>query len=76
MRGRPFVLAWRVTDTSETQETAYLAEHDYILRSRLHALWLLRSGKSLRAAAAVLGVQYRLVQRSSTPRGVISTDRS
>jgi transposase len=63
MRGRSFVLAWRETDTSDEMKAAYLAEHDCALRSRLHALWLLRSGKSLGGLAAVLGVHYRSVHR-------------
>jgi transposase len=63
MRGRPFVVAWDDDDTEEALRTTYLAEHDGALRSRLHALWLLRSGKALGAVAGVLGVHYRSVQR-------------
>lgn len=63
MRGRPFVVAWRDGETEAALRSAYLAEHDGALRSRLHALWLLRSGKALGAVAAMLGVHYRSVQR-------------
>jgi transposase len=63
MRGRPFAVAWQEGDTQEALKAAYLAERDGALRSRLHALWLLRSGKALGAVAAVLGVHYRSVQR-------------
>jgi transposase len=63
MRGRPFVLAWREAHTSEVLKTAYLAERAGALRSRLHALWLLRSGKDLGTVAAVLGAHDRSVQR-------------
>lgn len=63
MRGRPFVVAWHANDSDAALRSAYLAERDGALRSRLHALWLLRSGKALGAVAAVLGVHYRSVQR-------------
>jgi transposase len=63
MRGRPFVLAWREDDTEEALRTIYRAERDGALRSRLHALWLLRSGKARGAVAGALGVHYRSVQR-------------
>jgi transposase len=63
MRGRPFVLVWREEDTKEALKASYLAESDGALRSRLHALWLLRSGDALGAVAGVLGVHYRSVQR-------------
>jgi transposase len=57
------VLAWRQEETPAALKTADLAERDGTLRSRLHALWLLRSGKALGAVAAVLGVHDRSVQR-------------
>jgi transposase len=63
MRGRRFVLAWREDDTEEALRAIYLAERDGALRSRLHGLWLLRSGQALGAVAEVLGVHYRSVQR-------------
>jgi transposase len=63
MRGRPFVVAWREDDTEEVLKAICLAERDGPVRSRLHALWLRRSGKALGVVAEVLGVHYRSVQR-------------
>lgn len=63
MRGRPFVVNWREDDTEETLKAAYLGEHEGVIRSRLHALWLLRAGHSLGAVTTTLGVDYRSIQR-------------
>jgi transposase len=63
-RGRPFVVAWRDEDTAEALRTAYRAEQRADVRQRLQALWLLRSGeRQMGEVAAVLGVDYRSVQR-------------
>jgi transposase len=63
-RGRPFVVAWRDADTEEALRDAYRAELRGDVRQRLHALWLLRSGKRrLAEVATVMGVDYRSVQR-------------
>lgn len=58
--GRPLVVAWQ----HEAPELGrlYRAEHDYQIRPRLHALWLLRQGWRVGAAAAAVGVNYRTVQ--------------
>ena len=45
MRGRPFQMDWRETDTQEALKRAYQAHKDGKVRTRLHALWLLRRGK-------------------------------
>lgn len=42
---------------------AYQAERDRAIRTRLHALWLLRSGWTLGAVAEAVGTHYRSVQR-------------
>lgn len=63
MRGRPFTMTWRTDDTEDALKAAYLAERDGMVRSRLQALWLLRAGRSLTEATAVVGVHYRTVQR-------------
>ena len=63
MVGRPFRVAWRPEDTPEALKAAYLAEKDGTLRSRLHGLWLLRSGRQMGEVASVLGVSYRAVQK-------------
>lgn len=63
IRGRPFHIEWQPTDTPEALKAAYQAERDAEIRTRLHALWLLRSGWQLGAVAVALGVHYRSVQR-------------
>lgn len=63
MRGRPFEVAWREEDTAEALKTAYHGERDVELRTRLHGLWLLRSGWRLSPVAEGVGVHYRTVQR-------------
>ena len=62
MIGRPFRVDWRREDTPELLKAAYLSERDGNLRSRLHGLWLLRSGRRLSDVASVVGVHYRTVQ--------------
>jgi transposase len=61
--GRPLVIAWRPEDDAERLKALYRAEPRRDVRPRLHALWLLRSGRRIRAVAAVLGVHERNVQR-------------
>lgn len=58
--GRPLVVSW--TEDAATLGRLYRTEHDYQLRPRLHALWLLRRGRSVGEVAAVVGVNYRTVQ--------------
>ena len=62
MIGRPVRINWRKEDTPETLKAAYLAQRDSILRTRLHGLWLVRSGWGLGEAARVVGVHERTVQ--------------
>lgn len=63
-RGRPLLLAWREADTEEVLRTAYRAEQRGDMRSRLQALWLLRSGdRRLGEVTALVGAEYRTVQR-------------
>lgn len=63
MRGRPFEVEWGREDTPEALKAAYQAERDPELRTRLHGLWLLRSGWRLPSVAGAMGVHYRSVQR-------------
>lgn len=63
MRGRSLQTAWQPEDTDEVLKAAYRAEPDGPLRTRLHGLWLLRTGWSMRLVAEVLGTHYRSVQR-------------
>ena len=63
MTGRPFHVDWNPEDTAEALRTAYRAERDTMLRTRLRALWPLRSVRRVREAASVVGVHYRTLQR-------------
>ena len=62
-RGRPLVIAWRSEDTEGSLKALYWRERRPDVRPRLHALWLLRSGRSVREVAQVVGVHERTVQR-------------
>jgi transposase len=57
------VVEWRAEDTTEALKDAYLAERDGLIRTRLQALWLLRTGRSLGEVTTALGVHYRSIQR-------------
>jgi transposase len=57
------VVTWRENDTEAALKAAYLGEREGVVRARLHALWLLRVGRSLGVVTAALGVNYRSVQR-------------
>lgn len=64
MRGRPLKIVWH--EDAEQLGQLYRRERDGELRPRLHALWLLRQGYSLRATAAfaaLLGAHYVTVQQ-------------
>ena len=56
-------MVWAAEDTSEALHAQYRAEADPEVRTRLHALWLLRRGESPAAVVAALGVGLRSVQR-------------
>lgn len=59
--GRPFHVEWQ--EDAATLQRWYQQERDGPVRSRLHALWLLRAGHSLAETAHVVGVEYRTVQQ-------------
>lgn len=59
-RGRPLVIAWQ--DEAATLYARYRHETKPDLRPRWHALWLLRTGHTVRQTAVVLGVHERSVQ--------------
>lgn len=63
MRGRPLKINWQEEDDAEQLGQLYKGERDPEVRPRLHALWLLRQGYSLRATAALLGVHYVTAQQ-------------
>jgi len=60
-RGRPLVIAWQ--DDAAALYARYQQETRRDLRPRWHALWLLRTGHTVRETAAVLGVHERAVQQ-------------
>jgi transposase len=61
MRGRRLQIPWQ--EDAEQLRQLYHQEHDPELRPRLHALWLLRQGQSLRDTAALLDVHYVTAQQ-------------
>src|SRR5712691_8179656 len=63
MRGRVLRIDWRAEDTTEALKAAYRAERDGPVRTRLHALWLVRRGWLLGGVATAVGTHYRSVQR-------------
>ncbi len=61
MRGRRLRIAWQEDEVTLWQR--YRSELDPDLRTRWHALWLLRQGRSVTETAALVGVHRRPVQR-------------
>lgn len=62
-RGRRLEIAWHEEDSEAALRAAYRAEQRADVRSRLHALWLLRGGsRTLGDVAALVGADYRTVQ--------------
>lgn len=57
---REMQIDWQ--DDAETLGVAYRKAKDRQARQRLHALWLLRQGKTMAETADILGVHYRTVQ--------------
>ena len=62
MIGRPLRIDWRAEDSPEALKGSYQGEQDMTLRTRLHGLWLVRSGWQLCEAARAVGVHQRTVQ--------------
>jgi transposase len=60
-RGRPLVIEWQ--ESAEELKAAYRHEKDSYRRTRLQALWQLRSGKQLAEVQELVGVGYRTLQR-------------
>lgn len=58
--GRQWQCAWQHSEQELFQADDQAA--DGRLRSRLHALWLLRGGRPLAEVATIMGVAYRTVQ--------------
>ena len=63
MIGRPLRIDWHENDTSESLKEAYQSQADVRIRTRLHLLWLVRSGWQIKAASDAVGAHYRSAQR-------------
>lgn len=63
MIGRPLRIEWRAGDDGESLKARYQAEKRAEVRQRLHALWLLRTGRQGRQVAEFLGIHERSIQR-------------
>lgn len=61
MRGRKLLINWQ--DDAEAPRELYRGEHDAEVKPRLHALWLLRAGHSLREIAELVGCHYVTLQQ-------------
>jgi transposase len=62
-RGRKLTVAWAAEDDAAGLYARYRQERRADVRPRLHGLWLVRTGKTTREVAEVLGVDERTVQR-------------
>jgi transposase len=62
-RGRKLRIEWAAEDDAASLYARYRRERRADVRPRLHALWLMRSGRTTREVAEVLGVDERTVQR-------------
>ena len=62
-RGRKLTIAWGERDDAASLYARYRRERRPDVRPRLHALWLVRTGKTTREASEALGVDERTVQR-------------
>jgi transposase len=60
--GRPLRIDWREGDDEPSLRARYQAEKRAYVRQRLHALWLLRTRRSIHEVALLLGVHERSVQ--------------
>ena len=62
-RGRKLTIEWAAGDDAAGLYARYRRERRADVRPRLQGLWLVRTGRTTREAAAVLGVDERTVQR-------------
>ena len=62
-RGRKLTVEWGTADDAASLYARYRRERRADVRPRLHALWLVRTGRTTREVAEVLGVDERTVQR-------------
>ncbi len=62
-RGRKLTIEWAAGDSAASLYARYRRERRADVRPRLHGLWLVRTGKTTREVAEVLGIDERTVQR-------------
>src|SRR4051812_13540182 len=62
-RGRKLTVEWAAEDDAAGLYERYRRERRPDVRSRLHGLWLVRTGRTTREASEALGVDERTVQR-------------
>ena len=63
MIGRPLRIHWHDNDTPEALKESYQSQADINVRTRVHLLWLVRSGWQIKVASEAVGVHYRSAQR-------------
>jgi transposase len=62
-RGRKLRVEWAAEDDAASLRARYRRERRADVRPRLQGLWLVRTGKTTREVAEVVGVEERTVQR-------------
>ena len=62
-RGRKLRVAWAAEDDAASLRARYRRERRADVRPRLQGLWLVRTGRTTREVAEVVGVEERTVQR-------------
>jgi transposase len=62
-RGRKLGIEWAAEDDAAGLRARYRQERRADVRARLHGLWLVRTGRTTREVAEVVGVEERTVQR-------------
>jgi len=76
MGGRRFLVTWCEEDTAEALKAAYQGERDLEFRTRLHGLWLLRSGwRLLLGQPPVHPNQYRLPRSNTDSASLVDRGR-
>ena len=60
MRGKTLQIDWQQDEAS--LKAAYQGEQNAAIKPRLHLLWLVRQGYTVRQAAQLIGVHYRTAQ--------------